>query len=169
MSSGRANERLFLLDAHSLIFQVFHAIPEMSSPSGLPTNALYGFTRDLLFLRTEKKPEYLVCVFDKPGPTFRDALYAEYKAHRTPPPDDLVSQIPLICQMLGALRVPVLGQVGYEADDLIATVAKAASQRGLQVFVCTTDKDRRQLIDDRVRLYNLRKHAVLDRAGLLSD
>src|SRR5262249_8077332 len=151
-----------LVDAHSLIFQVFHAIPEMSSPSGLPTNALYGFTRDLLYLRTDKKPDYLICVFDKAGPTFRDALYAEYKAHRTPPPDDFKDQIPLIYQMLEAMQVPILGLQGYEADDLIATVAKAAAQRGIQVFVCTSDKDCRQLINDRVRLYNLRKHAVLD-------
>jgi DNA polymerase-1 len=169
MPSGTLNGCMYLVDAHSLIFQVFHAIPEMSSPSGLPTNALYGFTRDLLYLRTEKKPEYLICVFDKPGPTFRDVLYAEYKAHRTPPPDDLQSQIPLIYQMLEAMRVPILGLEGYEADDLIATVAKAAAQRGLQVFVCTSDKDCRQLIDDRVRLYNLRKHAVLDRDALLKD
>src|SRR5205807_246198 len=126
MPVGAANGRMYLVDAHSLIFQVFHAIPEMSSPSGLPTNALYGFTRDLLFLRTEKKPDYLLCVFDKPGPTFRDALYAEYKAHRTPAPDDLHAQIPLICQLLEAMNLPVLGQPGYEADDVIATVATAA-------------------------------------------
>src|SRR5205807_3269720 len=96
MSSGKANERLFLLDAHSLIFQVFHAIPEMSSRSGLPTNALYGFTRDLLFLRNEKKPDYLLAAFDVSGPTFRDKIYPEYKAHRSPMPDGLRSQIPMI-------------------------------------------------------------------------
>ncbi|HMF11593.1 MAG TPA: hypothetical protein VKE94_04785, partial [Gemmataceae bacterium] len=95
MSSGPASGRLFALDAYALIFQVFHAIPEMSSPSGLPTNALFGFTRDIFFLRTEKKPAYLLCVFDKPGPTFRDKIFAEYKAHRSPAPDDLQAQIPL--------------------------------------------------------------------------
>ena len=82
MPAGTANGCMILVDAHSLIFQVFHAIPEMSSPSGLPTNALFGFTRDMLFLRTEKNPDYLLAVFDRPGATFRDALYAEYKAHR---------------------------------------------------------------------------------------
>src|SRR5437588_10240306 len=96
MPSGTASQALYLLDAHSLIFQVFHAIPEMSSPAGLPTNALFGFTRDLLTLRTDKKPEYLVCVFDHKGPTFRDAIYADYKAHRAPMPDDLHQQIPQI-------------------------------------------------------------------------
>src|SRR5437867_9212407 len=98
--SGASSGRMYLVDAHSLIFQVFHAIPEMSSPSGLPTNALFGFTRDLLFLREEKKPDYLVCAFDLPGPTFRDQLFPAYKAHRAPMPDDLSQQIPLIRQLL---------------------------------------------------------------------
>jgi DNA polymerase-1 len=169
MPVGAANGCLYLVDAHSLIFQVFHAIPEMSSPSGLPTNALYGFTRDMLYLRTEKKPDYLVAVFDLPGKTFRDALYPEYKAQRAPAPDDLHMQIPLIRQVLEAMRIPVLGVEGYEADDVIATVAAAAAQRGMEVFICTTDKDCRQLIDDRVRLFNLRKHTLLDRDGLLQD
>src|SRR5437899_3718897 len=107
MSAG--SETLYLIDAHSLIFQVFHALPEMSSPSGLPTNALYGFTKDLLYLRNEKKPTFLICAFDEPGPTFRDKLYAEYKANRSPMPDDLQLQIPLIHQVLEAMRIPVIG------------------------------------------------------------
>src|SRR5438067_5573599 len=100
MPSGTASQALYLLDAHSLIFQVFHAIPEMSSPSGLPTNALFGFTRDLLWLRQDRKPDYLVCAFDVAGPTFRDRLYAEYKAHRTPMSPDLAAQLPLIQELL---------------------------------------------------------------------
>ena len=82
MSSATPTGRMYLIDAHSLIFQVFHAIPEMSSPSGLPTNAVFGFTRDLLFLREDKKPDYLLCAFDLAGPTFRDRIFADYKAHR---------------------------------------------------------------------------------------
>jgi DNA polymerase-1 len=169
MSSGAVAECLYLIDAHSLIYQTFHAISEMSSPSGLPTNALYGFTRDMLFLRNEKKPDFLICAFDVPGPTFRDDLYPEYKAHRAPMPDDLQLQIPLIQQMLQAMRIPILGVAGYEADDLLATVARAAAEKEMDVFLCTSDKDCRQLINDRVRLYNLRKHKALDRAGLLED
>lgn len=160
---------MYLIDAHSLIFQVFHAIPTMTSPSGQPTNALFGFTRDVLFLRTEKKPDYLLCAFDVPGPTFRDRIYPEYKAHRPPMPDDLEPQIPMIRQFLDAMRVPVLGQAGFEADDLIATVATAASHRGLEVFICTSDKDCRQLINDRVHMFNLRKKEVLDRDALWKD
>ncbi len=160
---------LYLIDAHSLIFQVFHALPEMTSPSGLPTNALFGFTKDMLFLRNEKKPDYMVCAFDVPGKTFRDQLYPEYKAHRAPMPDDLSLQLPLIQQLLEAMRIPVLGVEGYEADDVIATVAQAGSVRGLEVLICSSDKDCRQLISDRVKIYSLRKRQVFDSASLQQD
>jgi DNA polymerase-1 len=141
----------------------------MSSPSGLPTNALFGFTRDMIYLRTERRPDYLVCAFDTPGPTFRDELYADYKAHRPPAPDDLNVQIPLIVQMLEAMRIPVLGIPGFEADDVLATVARASGERGLEVLICTSDKDCRQLITDRVQLLNLRKQQIFDREALLKE
>ena len=169
MSSASAPERLYLLDAYALIFQVFHALPEMSTPTGLPSNALFGFTKDVLYLRLEKKPEYLVCAFDEPGLTFRDELYKEYKAHRAPIPDDLLTQVPMIRQMLDAMRVPVLGVPGYEADDIIATVAKAAAARGLDVVLCTSDKDCRQLLTDRIQIYNLRKRQEFNRDALMDD
>jgi DNA polymerase-1 len=164
-----ARERLYLVDAHALIFQVFHAIPEMSSPSGLPTNALFGFTRDLLYLRNDKHPEYLIVVFDAPGKTFRDDLYAEYKAHRGPMPDDLQLQIPLIHELIEAMQVPVLSRTGYEADDLIATLARAGEERGMEVFICSSDKDCRQLLSPCIKIYNLRKHQVFDCDSLKED
>jgi DNA polymerase-1 len=169
MPVGSANKTVYLVDAHSLIFQVFHAIPEMSSPSGLPTNAIFGFTRDLLYLRTEKKPEYLICVFDLPGKTFRDKLFANYKAHREPPPVDLQTQIPHIYRLLEAMRIPVVTKEDYEADDVIATIADAAAKKSLRVFVCTNDKDCRQLIGDCVQLFNVRKRTNMDRAALLEE
>jgi len=165
---GPAPERMYLVDAHSLIFQVFHAIGEMSSPTGLPVNAVFGFARDLLFLRA-RKPDYLICAFDKGEPTVRTQVYKEYKAHRAPMPDDLRAQLPLIEQLVEALGLPLLTAPGYEADDVIATIARAASARGIEVFICTSDKDCRQLIDDRVRLYSLRKHAEFGRQELLHD
>src|SRR3954463_1038103 len=100
MADGSQRDSLYLVDAHSLIFQVFHAVPEMTSPAGLPTNALFGFTRDLLYLRDERKPTYLVVAFDIGEPTIRTTLYTDYKAHRAPMPDDLKLQIPLIREML---------------------------------------------------------------------
>ncbi len=159
---------IYLIDAHSLIFQVFHAIPAMTSPSGLPTNAVFGFVRDLMFLR-RKKPDYLVCAFDRPEPTFRSDLYPDYKAHREPVPDDLVSQLPLILRAVEALHIPVVSHPKYEADDVMATLARAASKRGLDVYLCTSDKDCRQLIDDHIRLYNLRKKQEFGRPELLAD
>src|SRR5581483_10312800 len=141
-------DSLYLIDAHSLIFQVFHALPEMSSPAGLPTNAVFGFAKDLLLIRHERKPSHWACVFDLAGPTFRDKIYAEYKAHRTPMPDDLQLQIPLIRRMLEAMSVPVLGVQGFEADDVIATLARAGAERDMDVFICSSDKDCRQLLNE---------------------
>jgi DNA polymerase-1 len=163
-----ASGTLYLVDAHSLIFQVFHAIPGMTSPSGLPTNALFGFTRDLLFLRS-LRPDYLLCAFDRPEPTFRSDLYADYKAHRAEMPSDLQLQLPLIHKVLEALNIPVVSHPRYEADDVLATVAREGAARGLDVFLCTSDKDCRQLIDERVRLFNLRKRQEFGRAELLAD
>ena len=126
MASGDASGVIYLVDAHSLIFQVFHAIPPMTSPTGMPTNAVFGFVRDLLYLR-KRKPDYLVCAFDLPQPTFRSELYKEYKAHRDPTPTDLVAQLPLIQRAVEALGVPVVTHPRYEADDVLATIARAAS------------------------------------------
>src|SRR5262249_42501713 len=139
MSSGAASGRMYLIDAHSLIFQGFHAIPAMTSPAGLPPHALCGFTRDLLFWRTEKKPESLVCASARAEPPFRDELYADYKAHRPPMDDDLALQLPLIHELVEALGLPVLSHPRYEADDVLATVAAAAAGRALDAFLCTTD------------------------------
>ena len=129
----------------------------MSSPTGTPTNAIFGFLRDLLSIRVDKKPEYLVCAFDLPGPTFRDEFFPEYKAHRKPMPDDLHLQMPLLHELVEAMGIPLLSAPSFEADDVVATVAKAAAAKGIRVLVCTTDKDCRQLIDDRISLLNLRK------------
>ena len=162
MVAEAARDSLYLVDAHSLIFQVFHALPMMSSPSGLPTNAVYGFTKDMLLLRRERKPTHLVCVFDVGERTFRDNLAADYKANRAPMPDDLKLQLPLIRQVLEAMRIPVLGVAGVEADDVIATLAQQGAARGMEVYLCTSDKDFRQLITDDVKMFNLRKMSVGD-------
>lgn len=160
---------MILIDAHALIFQVFHAIRDpMTSASGLPTNALFGFTRDMLYLRS-RKPAYLVCAFDVSEVTFRNEIFPAYKAHRDPMPADLAVQLPLIHKVLSALSIPVVGHPRYEADDLLATLATAGAARGLDVWICTSDKDCRQLINDRVKLYNLRKREEFGRQELLDD
>ena len=167
-AAGQDRESLYLVDAHSLIYQVFHAVPEMTSPSGLPTNAVFGFTRDLFYLRNEVKPSHIVCAFDIGEPTLH-WLYAEYKAHRTPMPDALRLQIPMIRAMLEAMRIPVLGLPGYEADDVIATLAVAGAARGVDVSICSSDKDCRQLLCERVRVFNLRKREAYDAQSLAAD
>jgi DNA polymerase-1 len=162
-------QTLYIVDAHSLIFQVFHAIPEMSAPDGRPTNAVYGFTRDLLYLTENKKPDFLICAFDAPGRTFRDTIYAEYKANRAPMPDNLRPQIAMIRQVVNAMRIPLLECPGFEADDVVATIVAQARQRGIKTYVCTGDKDARQLLGPLVSIYNIRKDHVFDAKALDLD
>src|SRR5262245_34305740 len=162
-------ETLYIVDAHSLIFQVFHAIPEMSAPDGRPTNAVFGFTRDLLYFAEEKKPAYLICAFDAPGRTFRDDLYPQYKANRSPMPDNLRPQIQMIREVVQAMGIPLIELQGFEADDIVATLARQATERGVDTFICTGDKDARQLIGPQVAIYNIREDLVFDAPALAAD
>lgn len=164
-----AGKTVWVVDANSLIFQVFHAIPEMTSPAGQPVNAVFGFTRDVLFLLEAKKPDYLFCAFDRSEPTFRHELFAEYKGTRAELPTDLGPQFGSIRRMLDALQVAVLDCPGYEADDILAMLARQTDERGGECYLVTGDKDCRQLITDRVKVYNVRKHETMDRAALLAD
>jgi len=159
-------QTVYVIDAHCLIYQVFHALPEMSSPSGQPVGAVFGFTRDLLFLLEQKRPDFLFCAVDVPGKTFRHELFEQYKVHRQEMPEDLVPQIPAIYRVLDALGIPRLGCPSYEADDVLATIARITEQLGGDCYLVTTDKDCRQLITDHVKLYNIRKDQVLDREAL---
>ncbi len=160
---------VYVIDAHSLIYQVFFAVGQMSSPAGQPVNAVFGFLRDILDILEKRKPGYLICTFDRSEVTFRNALYPEYKIHRDPMPDDLRSQIPLIQELLDALNIPVMDMANFEADDIMATLAREVEERGGQCFLVTSDKDCRQLITARVRLYNIRKNQVYDEVALLND
>ncbi len=164
-----AGKRVFLVDANSLVFQVFHAIPEMTGPRGQPVNAVFGFTRDLLYLIEEQHADYLFCAFDPPGGTFRDALFADYKGQRAPMPESLVPQLPAIRRMLEAMGIPAIEVAGYEADDVLATVSRLADEAGAECYLVSADKDCRQLITDRVKVLNIRKQQVLDREALLAD
>ena len=125
-------ERFFIIDGHSHCYQAYYAISGLTSPGGIPVNAVYGFTGMLRRLIREKMPEYLAVAFDSSGPTFRHAQYTEYKAHRKETPEDLTVQFPLIIKMLEAYRVPVYSCEGYEADDIIGTLAKQASKKGVE-------------------------------------
>lgn len=158
-----------IIDTFSLIFQVFHAIPPMTSPSGQPTNALFGISRDLVTLFKDPKLTWLICAWDAPGPSERVALYPEYKANRTETPVDLVPQIGKVREVIEAFGIPVIEQVGWEADDVIATLTRQGVERGMKVRIVTSDKDARQLLGPQVHLFNLRKNTELDEAALMAD
>jgi DNA polymerase-1 len=142
-------KRLFLVDAMGFVFRAFYAPMErLRSPGGLPTKVPYVFANMLRKLEKDWSPDYLAVVFDVAGPTFRDALYAEYKAQRPPMPEDLVVQLPMVRRVCEAMRLAVVEQQGYEADDVIGTLSRQAGERGLDVFIVTADKDMLQLVRD---------------------
>lgn len=156
MSTSDAPPRLFLVDAPGFVFRAFHALPPLSASDGTPTGAVHGFCNMLLKLLDEQRPEYLAAVFDR-GPSFREALYAGYKAQRPPTPPELSAQFPLVRELLTAFRVPVIEAEGLEADDLIATLTHQARARGLDVVIVSSDKDLMQLVDAHVRLFDTMK------------
>jgi DNA polymerase-1 len=162
-------EALYLIDVYSLVFQVFHAIPEMTSPHGLPTNAVFGFTRDILNILKQKQPTHILCATDPSGPGQREQLYPEYKAQRAETPAELRPQFPMIADTIRAFGIPVLEVPGWEADDVIATVVEIARGRDMDVSIVTNDKDARQLLSPRVRIYHVRKDQYLTEAELLTD
>ena len=162
-------ETIYIVDSHSLIFQVFHALPDMTSPRGEPVAAVYGFARDMLYLIEEKRPDYLLAAFDLSGKVFRHELFPDYKIERDEMPDDLRAQIPVIRELLSGLSIPILAVENYEADDILATVAQMADTADVDCIIVTSDKDCRQLITPRVKLFNIRKDEYMDAAGLYAD
>ena len=156
-----AGKSVWVIDTLSRVYQLFHALPEMTSPQGTPVAAVYGFTRDLLDIIEKKKADYLLCALDAPGPTFRHERFEAYKANRAEMPADLVPQIPLVRQLLEVMGIPCLEVPGYEADDVLATLAHQVAGQGGSCVLATSDKDARQLLSDRVRLLNLRTNAFL--------
>ena len=158
--------RLVLVDGSSYLYRAFHAMPSLTNSKGQPTGAAYGMTNMLKRLEAEVQPELAAVVFDAKGKTFRDDLYPEYKANRPPMPMELRSQIEPIHAIVRALGFPVLVEGGVEADDVIGTLAEQAREAGLDVLVCTGDKDMAQLVDDRVTMVNTMDDPVLDADGV---
>ena len=146
-------KRLFLVDAMAHIYRAFFApMPQrLTGPNGIPTNVPFLFGNILKRLINDYKPEYIGIVFDPPGATFRDKLFEKYKAQRTPMPDDMKVQIPLVRRLCEAMRLPILEERGYEADDVIGTVATQAAKQGFEVLIVSNDKDMMQLVGKNVR------------------
>jgi len=152
--------RLFLIDGSSYIYRAYYAIRHLSNSSGVATNAVYGFTQMLLKVLRDHQPDAVAVVFDSKGPSFRKEIYPEYKANRVAMPEDLVPQIPLIKQVVKGFNLPALELPGYEADDIIATLARRAERAGLDVTVVTGDKDLMQIVSEHVRLLDTMKDQV---------
>jgi DNA polymerase-1 len=150
-------ETLYLIDGSSYIYRAYYAIRHLSSPSGFPTNALYGFTQMLLKVIKDRRPDHVAVIFDAGRVTFRNEIYPDYKANRAAMPDDLRPQLVPIKEMVRAFNIPALELAGFEADDIIGTIARDCREHGVQVVVVTGDKDLMQVVGDKVRLLDTMK------------
>lgn len=153
---------LYLIDGNSYVYRAFYAIRGLTNSKGFPTNAIYGFTNTLLKIIREKKPDAVVVSFDSPVPTKRHKLFEAYKAHRPETPDELSQQMPHIRDIIHAFKISIFEAPGYEADDLIGTIATKSAESGVNVFIVTADKDMLQLVDDNIKIYDPVKDRVLD-------
>lgn len=161
------SKRLFLVDGTYTVFRSFFAIGRLTAPDGTPTNGVFGFINTLRKIVREQNPDYFGVAFDLEGKTHRDDAYAEYKAHRPPPPDDLVPQFALAMESCRVMGWPVLTAEGFEADDVLATLTTAARREGLDVVIVTADKDSYQLVGPGVKVLNPAKgDLVLDELGV---
>ena len=167
-ATGDTHE-LYLIDGSAYIYRAFHAVRSLTNSKGMPTNAVFGFTRMLIKLMQERSPRYVVMFFDAKGPTFRHEMFAQYKANRPPMPDELVSQLPYIKKVTAGFNIPVIEMSGYEADDLIGTYARMAEAAGFDVTMVTGDKDFVQLVTDKATIWDPMKDKVIDSAAVLSE
>jgi DNA polymerase-1 len=158
--------KLLLVDGSSYLYRAFHALPPLANSHGEPTGAVLGVINMLNKLMKEESPTRVAVVFDAPGRTFRDDLFDQYKAHRTPMPDDLRAQLEPLLEAVEAMGLPVLRVVGVEADDVIGTLAVHAADAGYEVLISTSDKDMAQLVGPRISLVNTMSNTRLDREGV---
>lgn len=156
------SKALFLIDGNSFCYRAFYAIPKsLSTSKGQPTNAIYGFITMLNKIIKEEEPQYLAIAFDLKGPTFRHKKFEEYKIHRKPMPDELSEQMPIIKEIIDAYNIPIYQMQGYEADDILATIAKKSEKKGYDVYIVTGDKDVLQLVNSHIKIYNVHKEGLV--------
>lgn len=158
---------VILVDASSYLFRAYHAMPPLTNSKGNPTGAIYGVINMMKKLMDEYQPQYMAMIFDPKGKTFRNDMYAEYKAHRPPMPDDLREQIAPLHELIKAMAVPLVIEPNVEADDVIGTLSKVAAKAGHQVLISTGDKDMAQLVNPSVKLINTMNQVVMDEAGVM--
>ena len=160
-------KRLILVDGSSFLFRAYHAIPPLTSPKGVPTNAIHGVTNMLRKLIADYHSDYITVVFDAPGKTFRNDLYDQYKAHRPPMPDDLRVQIEPLHQIIRAMGLPLIIESGIEADDVMGVLAKKAEQQGYEIIISTGDKDMAQMVNEHIILENTMSNTRMDIQGVI--
>ncbi len=162
------NKTLLAVDGMAYIFRAYYAVPYMCNHDRIPTNAVYGFHKLLQTMLHEVEPDYLAVAFDLQEPTFRKEAYSDYKANRPAPPDDLLEQIPIVREYLGAMGIPIVECPGYEADDCLATLAVLAKGRGIKTLIATGDKDLCQMVDDDIFILrsSMRDMKILDAGGV---
>src|SRR3989344_1529820 len=151
-------QTLLVIDGHALLHRAWHALPPLTAPDGMVVNAVYGFASILFKALKEMNPEYVAVTFDRAGPTFRHEAYKAYKATRVKQPDELYAQIPILEELLRAFGIPVFGIEGFEADDVLGTVAALAEKAGeIDVRILTGDLDTLQLVTQRTHVITLKK------------
>jgi len=164
-----SDNTLYLIDGNSFCYRAYYAIRALSNSKGQPTNAIYGFVTMLNKIVKDNKPDMLAVAFDLKGPTFRHKKFEEYKIHRKPMPDDLVGQISYIKKVVKAYNIPIYELEGFEADDLLATLAKRAEERGIDTFIVTGDKDALQLVDPHIKVMSTHKDGVIYDAAKVKE
>jgi len=157
-----ANPTLYLIDGSAYFYRAFHAVRDLRSSSGQPTNAVFGFANMLLKLIEQRAPTHIGICFDTKAPTFRHDMYVDYKANRPPMPEDLVSQLPFIHDMVDGFNIAACEKDGYEADDIIGTLASDAAAAGFSVVIVSGDKDFKQLVTPQISMYDPMKDKVID-------
>ncbi len=160
---------IYLIDGTAYIHRAYHAIRNLTNSRGLPTNAVFGFTRMLIKLLEDRNPQYIVILFDTKGPTFRHKMFAEYKANRPPMPEDMALQIPYIKEITSAFNLSQIEMAGFEADDLIGTMACKAEKDGFEVVMVTGDKDFIQLVTERISIWDPMKKKVINPDTIKTD
>ena len=145
-------KKIVLIDGHSILNRAFFGIPDLTNAQGLHTNAIYGFLNIMFKILEEEKPEYLMVAFDVHAPTFRHKLYEEYKGTRKPMAEELRQQVPVMKEVLKAMGVAVVEKEGYEADDILGTLAKHSEQQGIEVSLVSGDRDLLQLASEHIKI-----------------
>ena len=159
MPQSKSINHLYLIDGSGFIFRAYYGIKaQMTRLDGTPTNAVYGYTQMLLKIVEDTDADYLAVIFDRARKTFRNEIFSEYKSHRPPPPDDLIPQFDIIREATHAMNIPAVDMDGYEADDLIATYARQAADRGANVTVVSTDKDLMQIVGGKIKMFDAMKN-----------